>query len=580
MTNQELAAVFRRIADLLEFKGEVVYKVAAYRRAAETLASTDENVQNLWREGRLKELPNVGDAIAAKIDELERTGHLGFLERLEDEVPPELPALLGIPDVGPKTALSLYKNLGVKTLVELEQAAQAGKIAAVKGLGKAKQEAILRGIETVNRRMSSGERERVLLGTALPAARRLAQAVRDMPDSTIRDVAIVGSIMRGRETVGNINLLAAADDPAHAVEAFSRLPQIAAVTENRPDLNRVRVRLNNGLPAELLAVYPEQWATARVLQSSDTEQRKALRWRARERGYELSAGGFIKGDDVWPAADEAEVYRYLGLPLIPAELREGESFDSVPSDLRLIEQADLRGDLHTHSLWSDGTNTIEDMAFAAARRGYAYMLLTDHSKGLGMVQGLNEEKIGQQRREIDAVQEKLAAAGFGMRLLQGCELEIKADGDLDFDDATLAQFDLVVASLHNSLRQPRERITARLLKAMQNPNVDIIAHPTGRIINDRDPADLDMERIVRAAAELGVVLEINSGPERLDLRDAHIKMALDAGCRFSIDSDAHADWQLGWLELGVTTARRAAVLPSHVVNTLPDADALLRAVQR
>lgn len=565
-SNQELAQTFRLIGDLLELKGENVFKIGAYRKAAETISSATEDVSTLWKETRLKELIGVGPAIATKIDELMRTGHLGYLDELEDEVPPDLINLLDLPGVGAKTAMLLYQTLGIKGIAELEAAARAGRVATVPGLGQKKEAALLKAIET-QRSLSNKE---VLLGIALPCAHQLMTDLQAAYPG-LKSVQITGPLRRGRETVDMLDLVATSEEPTVVLDAFVALPTIAKINKRRD--YKVNVTLKNGLMAEILSVYPEQLATTLAMTTGSDAHRNQLRDLAYKRGYELSLGGFVKGEEVWPASSEEEVFHYLGLPEIPPELREGQDEIKKAQEgtlaLDLMTIADLRGDLHTHSIWSDGSNTVEEMARAGAQRGYRYMLMSDHSKSLGMVRGLTEEKLKLQQAEIARINELLAKEGYDFRLLSGSEVEIKADGSLDFSDEVLASMDIVVASLHSSLRQEHTKITDRLLRAMHNPHVDIIAHPTGRLINARQPADLNMLKVFVAARETGTALEINAGPDRLDLKTEHIQAALEEKVKLVISSDSHNTGSLANIEYGVTTARRGGCRASNILNTLP-----------
>jgi DNA polymerase (family 10) len=564
MTNKDFARIFMLIGDLLELKGENVFKISAYRKAADTMTNATEDVATLWKENRVMELPGVGDAIAGKIDELMRTGHLKFLERLEEEVPPDLVTLLQVPGIGSKTAMLLYKHLGIKGLGELEQAAREGRVATVPGMGEKKQDALLKSIEALHRRGGN----KTLLGIALPCARQLMMDMIKV-DPDIKQVLPTGAARRGEETMETVSVVASTDDTYETLQHFKKLPVIDEVLRERD--YKVEARLKNGLTVEFIACFPEQLATTLVMTTGTDEHRRQLRDMARLKGYELSMGGFIKGDEIWTAHDEEEVFRHLDLPYIPPELRKGngeiQAVQRGEMALDLVTLDDIKGDLHSHSIWSDGTATIEAMARAAAVRGYRYLLLTDHTKSLGIVRGLTEEKLWQQQAEIARINEVLNGEGFNFKLLSGAEVEIKADGTLDFSDEVLAKMDIVVCSLHSSLRQEREKITERLIQAMSNPNVDIIAHPTGRIINNREPADLDMQQVFKVARETGTVLEINSGPDRLDLKAEHVQEALEEGVKLVISSDSHSVSGLAMLEYGVITARRGGARASEILNT-------------
>jgi DNA polymerase (family 10) len=565
MTNQELARTFLLIADLLELKGENPYKISAYRKAADTISAATEDVKTIWQEKRLKELPGVGEAIASKLDELLRTGRLEFLEKLEEEVPPDLVTLLAVPGVGAKTAMLLYRHLGIKGMGELEQAAKEGRVASVPGMGQKKQETLLKNIEAIQAR---GEKK-LLLSQALSCARQLIHDIKEADPNVVK-TEVTGAVRRGEETVDKISLVAASEDTYETLEAFLKLPVIGSVQKKRD--YKAEVTLKNGAKVEFITCFPEQLATTLLLTTGTESHRSELRDLARGRGYELSLGGFIQGEEVWPTVDEEEAFRYLGLPYLPPELRQGS--DEIKAAkagelaLDLVTLEDLKGDLHCHSTYSDGHNSVEEMARTAARRGFRYLLMSDHSKGLGIVRGLTEEKLWEQQEEIARINKVLADEGYNFKLLSGSEVEIKADGSLDFSDEILAKMDIVVASLHSSLRQERKKITARLIAAMENPHVDIIAHPTGRIINAREPADLNMLKVFVKARETGTALEINSGPDRLDLKAEHVRQALEEGVKLTISSDSHSTSGFDMLEYGVITARRGGARVGQILNTL------------
>ena len=577
MTNREFAAVFNLIGDLLELKGENVFKISAYRKAADTILASKEDVETMWRENRVRQLPGIGEAIAAKINEMEQTGgRLRFLERLEDEIPPDLATLLRVPGIGAKTAMQLYKHLGIKGLGELEAAAREGRIATMPGMGQKKQDALLKSIEALHKRKEG----RVLLSVGMRCGAELSEALRHS-DPHVKDISPTGALRRGEETLEELSLVAATDDIAATLDTFGHLPVVEEVLSIAE--NRLTAQLHDGLTVELIVCVPDQFAATLLLTTGPTDFTQDLKQLAEKHIYSLEFNGLLKlgtAEPVQapvqepiqaPAQNEIEIFDQLGLPYLSPEVRSRTELAAVAQGKRppeLVKLSDLKGDLHSHSTWSDGTAPIETMARAAAERGYRYLLLTDHTKSLGMVRGLNEEKLVQQQVEIARINEVLQGEGFNFRLLSGAEVEIKADGSLDFEDEVLAQMDIVVASLHSSLRQECDKITERLLRAMHNPHVDIIAHPTGRIINAREPADLDMTQVFQAARETGTVLEINGGPDRLDLKAEHVQQALAEGVQLVISSDAHSTNGLGMVEYGVITARRGGAEACQILNTL------------
>jgi DNA polymerase (family 10) len=558
LTNRQLTDTFTLIANLLEIKGEVIYKILAYRKAAESLEALGRPAADYQREGRLTEIPGVGKAIAEKIDELLTTGKLEFLEKLKAEVPETLAEVLQVPDLGPKKVALFWKELGVTTLAELETAARAGKLRSLPGMGEKSEAKVLAGIEALGRR--SG---RIPLGRAWPFAQELLAMLRQTPGVVRAEAA--GSLRRMRATVGDLDLLAAAGDSQAVMEAFTGRADVSRVLGKGE--TKASVEFTHGLRAQLWVHPPERFGTALQYATGSKDHNVRLRERALKLGLSLSEHALTRqdGSEILCATEE-EVYQALGLPWIPPELREdrGEVQAALAGELPpLLERGDLRAELHSHSTWSDGRLSIRQMADAAMQRGYKVLAITDHSASLGVAGGLSVDELRAQREEIDAVQREL---GGKIRLLQGSEVEIRADGELDFPDEALASLDIVIASLHVSLRQPREKVTQRLVNAIRNPHVDIIGHPSGRLLPDREGADLDMEAVLQAAAESGVALEINAHPARLDLEDVYARRAVELGIPLSTNTDAHSDSDMDLIHFGVATARRGWVGPENVIN--------------
>ena len=562
-SNHELASIFQKIADLLEIKGELIYKILAYRKAADSLENLGIDASALWQNGKLTEIPGVGKAIAEKIGELLSTGSLEFLNKLEAEVPPTLADVLQVPDLGPKKVALFWKQLGVTDLAGLEAAARAGKLQSLPGMGAKSEARILAGIEALSRRTG-----RTPLGKAWPFAEQTLSVLRLVPG--VKAVEAAGSLRRMRSTVGDIDLLAAAADSAAVMQAFTGLPDVARVLGQGE--TKASLEFSHNLRAQLWVHPPERFGTALQYATGSKDHNVRLRELALKKGLSLSDQSFLLSDgSELLCATEEEVYAALGLPWIPPELREdrGEVEAAQSGKLPdLIQLSDMRAELHCHSTWSDGRLSIIQMAGAAIQRGRKVLAITDHSASLGVAGGLSIDEIKAQRKEIDAAQAEL---GDKILLLQGAEVEILADGALDYPDDALAGLDIVIASLHSSLRQPREQVTARLLKAMSNPHVDIIGHPTGRMIPNREGADLDMDAVLKAAAEHQVALEINAHPARLDLDDVYARRAIQMGIKLSINTDAHSESDMDLLHFGVATARRGWVRPQDVINTLqPD----------
>jgi DNA polymerase (family X) len=494
-TNGDLAEIFDRIASLLEIKGEVIYKTLAYRKAAESLRELAEDINVIHWEGRLKEIPGVGKAISEKIDELLTTGRLGFLEKIEAEVPPTLVELLQVPDVGPKKVALFWKEAGITNLAQLEEAARAGRLRNLPGMGEKSETRMLAGIESLARRST-----RMLLGTAWPIARRWLVALRGVEG--VERIEAAGSLRRWRATIGDIDLVAATNNPAAVMEAFIQSPEVSRVLGQGE--NKSSIETHNGLKLQLWTQPPERFGSLLLFVTGSKDHNVRLREFAQKQGLSLSERGLVdaEGSEQYFETEEA-VYAALGLPYIEPELREdrGEIQAARASKLPgLIGVPHVRAELHTHSTWSDGAVSIREMAIAARERGLTTLAVTDHTHSLGIVSGMHPEDVPRQRQEIEGVQREL---GDSIRILQGAEVEIRADGSLDYPDEVLASLDIVIASLHVSLRQPREVVTQRLINAIKNPHVDIIAHPSGRLLPNREGADLDYDAVLAAAREHG-----------------------------------------------------------------------------
>ena len=559
MNNREAADVFRHIADLLEIKGEAIYRVLAYRRAADAIQELGRDLHDIWEQGELQEIPGVGKAIAEKIDELLRTGKLEYYERLAAEIPPGLVEVLAVGDVGPKKAARFWKELNITSIEELEKAAREGRLQQLSGMGAKSEARILANIQALKER-STG---RMLLDKAAGTAETLLAQLRALPGVERAEPA--GSLRRFRETVGDLDLIIAAEDPGPVLDSFTGFPQVARILGQGD--TKASVALHDGTRVQAWVHPPEHFGSAWQYATGSQAHSVRLRELALKMGLSLSEHGFKNenGEDL-TCASEAEVYAALKMPWIPPELREdrGEIQAAEKGELpNLVQLGDLKGELHAHSDWSDGGVSMRTMVGAAMDLGLEYFVISDHSQSLGVANGLTVDRLKAQRDEIAQIQ---AEIGDSLQILHGSEVEILSDGSLDFPDEILGELDLVIASLHMSLRQPREVVTERMLAAIANPHVDIIGHPTGRLIGKRDAADLDMERVLQAAAEHQVALEINANPERLDLRDVHVRMAIDAGCRLAINTDAHHPDHLLFRIFGVGTARRGWATTRSIIN--------------
>ena len=557
-TNLQVANTFILIADLLEIKGEVIYKTLAYRKAADSLLDLVQDINEVSAEGSLTSIPGVGKAIAEKIDELLSTGKLSYLEELKDEVPISLVEVLQVPDVGPKKVALFWREAGVTNLAELEAAARAGDLRTLSGMGPKSEAKVIAGIDALSRRT-----DRIPLGVAWPFAHELMGFIQDA--ASLKQIAAAGSLRRMRPTVGDLDIMAAAADSKPVMDAFVGHPRVINVISHGEV--KSSVEFDNQIRAQIWVHHPDRFGTALQYATGSKDHNVRLREIAIKNGLSLSDQAFLlpDGNEILCSSEE-EVYAQLGMQYIPPELREdrGEVQAALGGSLpNLITREQLISELHTHSTWSDGTNSIKEMALEAHHRGYRVLAVTDHSVSLGVAGGLSEEDLVLQRGEIEQVQREL---GDKIRILSGIEVEIRADGKLDYSDEVLARFDIVIASLHTGLRQSRGQVTQRMLSAIQNRYVDIIAHPTGRMIPDREGADLDMTAIMKAAADHGTALEINAHPSRLDLDDVYAHQAVQMGIPITINTDAHSPDNLDLIHFGVATARRAWIEPQHVIN--------------
>ena len=583
LSNAELATIFHAIGDMLEVKGELVFKTVAYHRAADAIAHEPVELARSYREGNPPRIAGVGQAISDKLAELSRTGRLAFYDRLAAEVPAGLLDLLRVPGVGPKTVRILHESLGIDSLDELRGAAQAGRIRTVKGLSEKSEASILAAITALETRA-----ERMLMGSAETIMERLVAGLSDVPGVTRLEPA--GSYRRRRETIGDLDLLAETTDAGALVSRFTGLPGVERVLGAGE--HKAAILLSGGPQVDLMIMPPGEAGTYLIHFTGSKDHNIRLRGIARNRGWSLSEKGYLRlAEDAEPAiggplelrtfATEQEAYAFLDLPFIEPELREdrGEIEAAQAGTLpALIRLADLRGDLHSHSDWSDGVHSIEQMAEAARARGHAYQVLTDHTRSLAIAHGLTPDRVRVQRAvvaELNARFELEEADGRapaatpdeGFRLLHGCELEIRSDATLDFEDDLLAQYDVVVASVHVGRSQSREQLTRRVLAAIRSPHVDVIAHPAGRMVQGRDDLDLDWDVVFAEAARTGTALEMNGSDHRLDLTDQRARRAVAAGCLIALDSDAHRIEEFHHLEWAVGQARRAWIEPAVVLNT-------------
>lgn len=562
MKNFLVARTFSRLADILEIKGADFYKIRAYRQAASTIEGLADSIEELAAEGRLQEIPGVGKGISAKIEEIVRTGTCRECAELEKEFPRGLVEMLGIPNVGPKTVRTLYEQHGISSVAELEQAAKEGRIRAIPGMGAKTEENVLAGIEQYRR-----HRERAPLGVALPYAEEIVEQLARLRE--VERISLAGSIRRMAETVGDIDICAASRKPEQVLRSFTRLPQAVRVLGQGE--TEAGIMSDMGLRIDLRVVSPEQFGALLQHLTGSKAHNIALRSLAVDRGLKLNEYGIFRHDTdelVKAVADECEIYAALDLPCFPPEMRENYGEFQAAGEGRLpnlITEDDIRGDLHAHTVASDGSATIEEMAEAARRRGYEYLAITDHTKSLTVARGQTGEQILAQVEAIRKFNEK----SYDFKLMAGAEVDIAPDGSLDISDEVLAQLDIVVASVHSRFNQSQPEMTARVIAAVESEHVDVLGHPTGRLIAQRDAYNIDIRKVMKAAAAHHTALEINSYPDRLDLNGDNARQAKSLGCKIAVNTDAHNQNLLNMMRFGVATARRGWLERSDVINTWP-----------
>ncbi len=565
ISNQEIARILLEIADYLAMQ-EVPFKPRAYERAAETITALEEGLGMTYQSGgikALKEIPGVGQAIAEKIEELLTTGKLKYYEELKRKTPVNLSELQTIEGLGPKSVLKLYQKLNIRTLADLERAARAGKIAKLEGFGPTSEQNILKGIE-----FHKGGAKRHVIVYTMESIRRLEELLKNRPD--VERIAVAGSARRRKETIGDVDILIASKKSKTIMEYFVTLPQVARVFAHGETKSSVLFR--SGLQVDLRVVPKESYGAALNYFTGSKDHNVSLRQLAITKGLKLNEYGLwrvTKGrEQVIAGGSEEEIYKALGLRYIEPELREntGEIEASRAGTLpNVIRYGELQGDLQVQTDWTDGAESIEAMAKAAAARGFKYIAITDHTKRLTITNGLDEKRIQKQWLEIDRVNKLMKGK---ITVLKGTECDILKDGTLDLPDNILSKLDIVGVSVHSNFQLSRKDQTERIIRAITNPNVDILFHPTGRIVGRRPPYDVDVEALIQTAKQTKTVLEVNSS-ERLDLKDEYIKMAVAKGVRLAIDSDAHASNQYDNLEFGIAQARRGWAEKKDVVNAWP-----------
>ena len=557
----EIARLFAQIADLLEIKQESTFRVNAYRKGSRALESLGEDIETIAARGELRRIGGIGESLAEKIAEYLQTGRIAYFDELQQTLPPGLSELMTIPEVGPKTALLLYQHLGIADIDALEQAARAGKVRALPRLGAKIEQNILAGI--ARKRQQSARQP---LGVVLPHAQGAVEALARA--SGVKAVSLAGSIRRMRDTIADIDIVVATRSPEAAMDVFVRLPQVSRVLSRGTTLSSAILGIAE-VQCDVRAVEPESYGAALQYFTGSKDHNVQLREMAVREGLKINEYGVFRVNDErkMGGKTEEEVYNALELQWIPPEIREAQGEielarrGTLPT---LVSLADIRGDLHMHTKWSDGDDTAEAMARAAKARGYEYIAITDHSRSLKFAGGVSADDLRAHARAVRKVSDQA-----DIRILIGSEVDILPDGSLDYPDEVLETLDLVIGSVHSRLRMSQAEMTRRVVTAMQNPHLDILGHPTGRLVGQRPPFDLDLDMVIEAARKTETVLEINASPDRLDLKDAHVRLARDRGALFEIGTDAHRTDHLRTMEYGIGTARRGWIEAPSVINTWP-----------
>jgi DNA polymerase (family 10) len=573
MRNGEVAEILRNMGTLLEIKGEMVFKTRAYHKAADTIAALGEDIQRIADEKRLTEIPGIGKALEEKITQYLNTGKIDAYEKLTQEIPESILHVIDIPSVGPKKAKLFFDRLKIASVADLKKAAAAGKLNGLEGIKEKTIENIVKGIGIVE----TGD-ERMNLGTAMRIADELIGTLKEVPG--VKKVETSGSLRRGRETIGDIDLLVVTDQPQKVMDVFTHLARVESVTASGD--KKASVRLDGGRQVDVRVIEADQFGAAHLYFTGSKNFNVKLRQLAQKKDLKVNEYGVFKvggrRETCVASKTEAECFKALGLEYVPPELREeiGEerifAHEKIP---KLIEQEDIRGEVHVHSTYSDGKNTIEEMVRAAQERGYTYLAVSDHSQRLRVAQGVSPEDLKKKIKEIEALNKRLK----GFRLLCGAEVEVDLNGDLDYNDSVLAGLDVVIAAVHTGFEQDAKKQTQRLLKVCRHRRVHILAHPFGVHLGKREPMQIDFKEVCRAAADHHVMMEINSFPVRLDLNSQNAYFAKEQGVKFVINTDAHRCEHMEHMRLGVKIARRAWLEKDDVLNT-KDVNGFLKGLKK
>jgi len=551
--NYEIADIFDKIADALEFKGDDSFRIGAYRKAARILREYSEDIEEVWEKGEIQKIPGIGKGMAEKIEEYLKSGKMKKYEEAIEGIPQELLQLLEIPNLGPKTLNLAYTKLGVKNLNDLERVIENGELAKLFGMGVKKVENIKKGIELYKQ-----GKERIPIGVALPIVEEIIKELKKYTEK----IEPAGSLRRMKETIGDIDILASGRDNIEIIEKFTTLPMIKEILAKGDTKASVIVKTNN-LQVDLRVVDSSCFGAALQYFTGSKAHNIKLRTLAKEKGLKISEYGIFKGERKIAGKTEEEIYKTLGLVWIPPELREdrGEIEAALENKLPiLVKEEDIKGDLHVHSKYSDGVETIEEIAIAGKNLGYEYIGISDHSKTSKIAGGLDEETLKKRNEEIDRINAKIK----GIRILKGMEVDILGDGSLDYSDKILEELDFVIAAIHQGFKK---NVTERIKKAIESPYVDIIAHPTGRLLSGREGYEIDIEEVIEYASKFNVVLEINCYPDRLDLNDIHILKAKKKNIKFSLGTDSHNIGMLKYIRFGIGIAKRGWLTKEEILNT-------------
>jgi len=563
MRNKEIANIFYEIADFLEIEG-IVFKPYAYQKAALILENLEKDVFDIYKIGgkdALKKIPGIGTSMADKIEEYLITGKIKYYQDLKKKMPVKIQELTAVEGLGPRKIKILYQKLKIKNIKDLEKAAKSGKIAPLFGFGKKTEKNILEGIKFLKR--SKG---RFLLGNILPEVKEIEKNLKSLKE--VKKISVAGSVRRKKETIGDVDFLVVTKNAPKIMDFFVSLPGIIKIWGK--GTTKSSIRMKQGFDVDLRAVPKKSYGSALQYFTGSKEHNIVTRKIAINLGLKLNEYGLFKGSKMIAGETEEEIYKILGMQWIPPELREnrGEIEAALENKLpELIELKDIKGDLHCHSKWDGGKNSIEEMAKAAMARGYQYLGISDHTKFLRIERGLDERQLAWQRKEIEKLNLQVTTNNLQLRILHGCEANILNDGSIDIKDEALKKLDYAIAGIHSNFKMPKKKMTERIIRAMKNPYIKILAHPTGRIIKRRDEYQVDFDKILRAAKEFNVILEINSHPERLDLNDQNIKLVKEIGLKLIINTDSHHIDHLRYMEFGVAQARRGWAKKKDIINS-------------